>query len=991
MATDIERTIYKLEIDDSDYTKGVDKVSASTNKLTSAQTAANAKLAELQKTLAAQKKSLEEVNDVLKENEKETIALTKDLNLLKQAGAGASTEAKKLQAILRDGAVSTKEYRAEAALLKTNIQSTTAQIALQSKELKASEAASGNAAKGFTKVYSGLRTLANIIPGIGIGGLVGLIAGPLVNAFESLFDSMGKAASQQKLLEDAFTEGSYQKAITDVNSLTLNIKLAKEGFLDKTVVLKEYNDTLGKSLGHVKSLDEAEDNLVKKGPAYIQMTLLKAAANLALDKAAKATLDATLDLQKSQDAATKINEPGQAEGDVKAGAAGLSKFLSSGIKNEAQAAKEAADKRVQTLKDIAEKFRTDAAEIAKSFGISFDPIPTPKPGKTGNGRKEIVNIYEQELQKLRADIAKLDEKGFTNEATITKAVEEDFKKRSLAFDKAFKNKQLTSGQLTSLKDNLSNLQDLILNQQLKSFREQKQAYLQQINDELTNLQIEESTKRIATIQNSFERERQTIVAEAEKTIQALSQRRDKLISDVTKNAAKNGLTAADIAPQIQSIKDVYSKLLDDLGVIKNQKLQQLSFDTFEKLSEDAKRLLDAGNLGVSQGSLINIKQQAKLLAEGKISFEEYQKELTAIVRFEANERFRLERLFLSEEIKIRQDKLALDKTLTDDQVKRLEDEIRRLQQQLTDAEKGNVTANASADGKTKDPRTENIVKYAQAIGDLTQSIIQFWVKANEAESAALDKSIALQEKRVEAAQRIAERGNAQYLKAEEDRLKELTIKRENAARRELAINAALQASQLLVGITGAISKIATPGIGLAESIGAFAVIVSSLAAGYGLVKSLQGSQPRLAKGDPYVKRNGHPSGVDTIPAWLNEGEAVIPTETNKKYHPAIRAIYDEKIPAEDINAFVKNYHAVKGVPRVNYDRIKESAELSTTYDGRMSVALSEQNKLIMENNELQRMTLRAMKNMAVSATIDRDGVAISVNEYIAQMNINKKA
>jgi hypothetical protein len=194
----------------------------------------------------------------------------------------------------------------------------------------------------------------------------------------------------------------------------------------------------------------------------------------------------------------------------------------------------------------------------------------------------------------------------------------------------------------------------------------------------------------------------------------------------------------------------------------------------------------------------------------------------------------------------------------------------------------------------------------------------------------------------------------------------------------------------LVGITGAISKIATPGIGLAESIGAFAVIVSSLAAGYGLVKSLQGSQPRLAKGDPYVKRNGHPSGVDTIPAWLNEGEAVIPTDKNKQYHDSVQAIYYGKVPAEDMNNFVKNFHKVKSVPRVNYDRIKESAELSTTHDGMMSVTLHEQNKLILENNELQRMTLRAMKNMAVSATIDRDGVAISVNEYIHQMNLNKK-
>ncbi|GAA4464216.1 hypothetical protein GCM10023189_43200 [Nibrella saemangeumensis] len=39
---------------------------------------------------------------------------------------------------------------------------------------------------------------------------------------------------------------------------------------------------------------------------------------------------------------------------------------------------------------------------------------------------------------------------------------------------------------------------------------------------------------------------------------------------------------------------------------------------------------------------------------------------------------------------------------------------------------------------------------------------------------------------------------------------------------------------------------------------------------------------RFFKGTEYVERGSYPNGVDTIPAWLNEGERVITTEDNKK-------------------------------------------------------------------------------------------------------------
>lgn len=65
----------------------------------------------------------------------------------------------------------------------------------------------------------------------------------------------------------------------------------------------------------------------------------------------------------------------------------------------------------------------------------------------------------------------------------------------------------------------------------------------------------------------------------------------------------------------------------------------------------------------------------------------------------------------------------------------------------------------------------------------------------------------------------------------------------------------------------------------------------------------------LAKPLPKYKKGtlsvGGVGSDDSQLALLQPGEAVIPTDTNRKYHPAIKAIYQNKIRPEDINAFVK--------------------------------------------------------------------------------------
>ncbi|GEM_PF-4385457 len=145
----------------------------------------------------------------------------------------------------------------------------------------------GNAAN---KGFGAIRQLAYILPGFGIAGIIGLLSDSIGKLASELFKAKGSFDSfrvAQESLSKAFKDSSYTKAVVSIKELSINIDLAKRGFLDKKAVLKQYNDTLGDSLGKVNSLDEAEKNIVKNGEAFIRVTLLKAAANITLNKAAQ--------------------------------------------------------------------------------------------------------------------------------------------------------------------------------------------------------------------------------------------------------------------------------------------------------------------------------------------------------------------------------------------------------------------------------------------------------------------------------------------------------------------------------------------------------------------------------------------------------------------------------------------------------------------------------------------------------------------------------
>lgn len=90
----------------------------------------------------------------------------------------------------------------------------------------------------------------------------------------------------------------------------------------------------------------------------------------------------------------------------------------------------------------------------------------------------------------------------------------------------------------------------------------------------------------------------------------------------------------------------------------------------------------------------------------------------------------------------------------------------------------------------------------------------------------------------------------------------------------------------------------------------FAVALASTLGALNLAKIISTPIPKFNKGTLSVA--GVDMGKDSVHAMLRPGEAVIPVDTNKAYHPAIKAIYQKKISPAEINSFVLNKLSGKG-------------------------------------------------------------------------------
>jgi hypothetical protein len=227
---------------------------------------------------------------------------------------------------------------------------------------------------------------------------IAVAAYKLTQTLDETNKTLEETAKYQKTLNDAFKDSGLKTVTADVNNFKIQLELARDKVISKELALQTYNETIGKATGVVKTLDEAEQWIVKNGNSYIQMTLLKAAANLALEEAATASLNAEKARRKSLDEfkRTPFLAPGVSTG---VGGMGGGSFNPQLAEEDKKRAEDAAKNRRNDMFLAAKKAEKDQSDIAKSFMAQSQKIAAEM-GITG------LNVEKTPKQKKPAAAAK---------------------------------------------------------------------------------------------------------------------------------------------------------------------------------------------------------------------------------------------------------------------------------------------------------------------------------------------------------------------------------------------------------------------------------------------------------------------------------------------------------------------------------------------------------------------------------------------------------
>jgi hypothetical protein len=269
------------------------------------------------------------------------------------------------------------------------------------KALGSSLMGSGGILLGISLLTTGITYLSQ--SGLSLGDVINQLTGN----FDEYLDSLKKANLA------AYNDSGVISSVQNVKQLRDEVGLAKDGFLDKTKVVEHYNETMGKTSGLVKTLDEVEKQLVKNGDAYIKMQLYKATATLAQAEAAKEMLNREKVSQESADkhigtlGYLKAAFQGVASGNLYATASTFA--FTNGLKNQAAEISNSTKKMNANI-IVAEKYNKLAAEIAKKSGFNFF-----------DDTKENSALKEKEIKKPKFEF----KKGFIPGGIVAPAINFD--------------------------------------------------------------------------------------------------------------------------------------------------------------------------------------------------------------------------------------------------------------------------------------------------------------------------------------------------------------------------------------------------------------------------------------------------------------------------------------------------------------------------------------------------------------------------------------
>jgi len=255
-------------------------------------------------------------------------------------------------------------------------------------------------------------------------------------------DATTKSFKEQR---DEFLKSPYESAVVGLRELTTKISLAKQGFLDKGSVLKEYNESIGKTIGKVNDLNSAEQALVNNGDKYLQLMLLKAKAEFAFKKAAEQSYEIIKKQNEIEVNKNPLNLDKKALADLQK----LGKQPITALTLQTQFDEQTELKKLNTFADravnIAKTAEQEVIDFAKKSGFNLNGLFDINPDKLKGSVKTVSDILktldidfkqissdmsitfgkgnEERVGALKKAINELINIGFTDDSSIIKKLQ----------------------------------------------------------------------------------------------------------------------------------------------------------------------------------------------------------------------------------------------------------------------------------------------------------------------------------------------------------------------------------------------------------------------------------------------------------------------------------------------------------------------------------------------------------------------------------------
>lgn len=199
----------------------------------------------------------------------------------------------------------------------------------------------------------------------GLGLALGVVSSLVVSFGDKLFGAKASMNSYQKVVSEAKDE--FVKMFASLSQAQNNIDLVKRGLVSQQSALEQYNSTIGKVAGSANTWAEAEQKIINQGDAVVEVTLKKAAANIAYAKAGEA--------------AFKLQELQYTQKQFEANDGSLPPMARAAFRQKIKESLASATMEISKFKEMANNLLAEAGTITKNNGLLFAPELKTKASK----------------------------------------------------------------------------------------------------------------------------------------------------------------------------------------------------------------------------------------------------------------------------------------------------------------------------------------------------------------------------------------------------------------------------------------------------------------------------------------------------------------------------------------------------------------------------------------------------------------------------------